>query len=260
MPGRRSVPSQVPAAATAPDQRVEQEDRTRDRVLRGILADGPVTASTLGVTLGLTAAAVRRHLGSLTADGLVEVKQLPTAARRGRGRPARHYVVTTAGHDQLGTGYADLALAALDYLVGSAGPGAVAEFAGRRADALAERLAPRVDEAGTRLEARTHALAEGLDREGYAASSAELGDTPVPGAQLCQGHCPIQDVAARYPEFCEAESRAFSRLLGTEVRRLATLAQGAHVCTTHVSETHPMDPTDRVGSAVSSARSREKDR
>jgi hypothetical protein len=54
------------------------------------------------------------------------------------------------------------------------------------------------------------------------------------GTQLCQGHCPVQRVAAQFPQLCEAEAEAFSRLLGVHVQRLATLAHGEHVCTTHV--------------------------
>ena len=57
------------------------------------------------------------------------------------------------------------------------------------------------------------------------------------GVQLCQGHCPVQHVAERYPQLCEAETEVFSRLLGVHVQRLATLAGGAHVCTTHVPST-----------------------
>ena len=52
--------------------------------------------------------------------------------------------------------------------------------------------------------------------------------------QLCQGHCPVQAVAQRYPQFCDAETRAFASLLGTHVQRLATIAKGAHACVTSV--------------------------
>jgi hypothetical protein len=44
----------------------------------------------------------------------------------------------------------------------------------------------------------------------------------------------VQHVAERFPQLCEAETAAFSELLGVHVQRLATLAGGAHVCTTHV--------------------------
>ena len=44
----------------------------------------------------------------------------------------------------------------------------------------------------------------------------------------------MRDVAGQFHELCDAETQAFSRLLGVPVQRLATLAGGEHVCTTHV--------------------------
>ena len=44
-------------------------------------------------------------------------------------------------------------------------------------------------------------------------------------------------VAAEFPQLCEAETRAFARLLGTHVQRLATIAHGDGVCTTHIPGT-----------------------
>jgi predicted ArsR family transcriptional regulator len=55
------------------------------------------------------------------------------------------------------------------------------------------------------------------------------------GAQICQHHCPVAHVAAEFPQLCEAETEAFGRLLGTPVRRLATIAHGDGICTTHVT-------------------------
>ncbi len=52
--------------------------------------------------------------------------------------------------------------------------------------------------------------------------------------QLCQGHCPVQHVAEEFPQLCEAEAQVFAKLLGSHVQRLATLATGAHACTTNV--------------------------
>jgi hypothetical protein len=42
-------------------------------------------------------------------------------------------------------------------------------------------------------------------------------------------------VAAKFPQLCEAETEAFGRLLGTPVQRLATIAHGDGICTTHVT-------------------------
>ena len=55
------------------------------------------------------------------------------------------------------------------------------------------------------------------------------------GEQLCQHHCPVAHVAAEFPQLCEAETEAFGRLLDTPVQRLATIAHGDGICTTHVT-------------------------
>jgi predicted ArsR family transcriptional regulator len=44
----------------------------------------------------------------------------------------------------------------------------------------------------------------------------------------------VAHVAERFPKICEVETAAFSRLLGVHVQRLATIAHGDGVCTTHV--------------------------
>ena len=45
----------------------------------------------------------------------------------------------------------------------------------------------------------------------------------------------------KYDSTCDAETEAFSELLGVHVQRLATLAQGDHVCTTFVPGAHAPD-------------------
>ncbi|NCV80000.1 MAG: transcriptional regulator, partial [Actinobacteria bacterium] len=44
----------------------------------------------------------------------------------------------------------------------------------------------------------------------------------------------IAHVAAEFPQLCEAETEALSKLLGTHVQRLATIAHGDGVCTTFI--------------------------
>lgn len=211
------------------------DSRTRDRVMRVILTRGPVTAADVAAELGLTPAGVRRHLDVMTATGLVTERETTGTRPRGPGRPARAYVLTTEGHSALDGGYDELAVSAIDFLARTQGREAVEAFAAHRSAELERRYAPDVAAAGTDPGARATALAAALSGDGYAASTRAVdGGTGVRAVQLCQGHCPVQHAAAEFPELCEAETRAFSRLLGTHVRRLATLASGAHVCTTHV--------------------------
>ena len=211
--------------------------RTRDRVRQTISEDGPITAATLASRLGLTPAAVRRHLDLLAEQGAIEEREPATAGRsgRGRGRPARAYILSEAGHLGMGSDYDDVATSALRFLAEQAGAGAVNAFARQRNADLEERYAGQVAEAGQDLTARVESLAAALTADGFAASTRPVGvGTPLAGVQLCQGHCPVQHVATQFPAFCDAETDAFSRLLGVHVQRLATLAHGEHVCTTFI--------------------------
>ena len=65
----------------------------------------------------------------------------------------------------------------------------------------------------------------------------------------------MQHVAARFPQLCEAETEVFSRLLGVHVQRLATLARGAHVCTTHVPARAPAAGGPKTTSGPTTAQS-----
>ncbi len=64
----------------------EADGSTRERVLQLVVEEGPISAASLGRKLGLTAAAVRRHLDAMTEQGIVEIRTSPHAARA-RGVP-----------------------------------------------------------------------------------------------------------------------------------------------------------------------------
>ena len=95
---------------------------TRGQVARLILELGPSTAATLGGRLGLTPAAIRRHLDNLISEGLIETRTARTYGNRGRGRPAKVFVITDAGRSAFEHAYDDLATSALRFLAETAGP------------------------------------------------------------------------------------------------------------------------------------------
>jgi len=216
---------------------------TRARVARSILENGPSTAAALGARLGLTPAAIRRHLDTLQADGLIAGRQARVQGYRGRGRPAKVFVVTDAGRDAFEQAYDDLAVGALRFLAETGGDELVGEFARRRVGELEERYRPMVDAAAS-PEDKARALARSLSADGYAAS-VETAPTGS-GEQLCQHHCPVAHVAEQFPQLCEAETEAFARLLGTHVQRLATIAHGDGICTTHIPRLRPLELSERA--------------
>jgi predicted ArsR family transcriptional regulator len=233
-------PATQPAAAHVADR------KTRDRVSQLLLERGSATAAELGRALGLGTAAIRRHLDAMLAEGLVEARDRPNRAPRGRGRPAKIFLLTEAARENFPHTYDGLAAAALRWISRTAGPEAVMAFANAQVAGLEERCRAAMREAGSEPLARAEALAGALTAEGYAAGASTIAS----GGQLCQHHCPVAHVAVEFPQLCEAETRVISRLVGTHVQRLATIANGDGVCTTHIPTPHRFAHADTTTDPV----------
>src|SRR6201994_2705449 len=145
----RDAGPRLPAASTAGGG-ATGERGTRGQVARLILELGPSTAATLGGRLGLTPAAIRRHLDNLIADGMIETRTARTYGNRGRGRPAKVFVITDAGRSAFEHAYDDLATSALRFLERTYGPQAVAEFARQQVAETERRYLPAVAQASDR--------------------------------------------------------------------------------------------------------------
>ena len=210
------------------DHQPGEDIRTRDAIARSILENGPSTASTLSKRLALTPAGIRRHLDLLVADGILEARDPRVGSTRGRGRPSKVFLMTDEGRSQFEHSYDDLAVAALKFMAAQSGDHLVTAFAESRAEDIERKATQYLAKRSKKIDA----LASFLTEQGYAASVEKRGT----GEEICQHHCPIAHVAAQYPQLCEAETQAFSRLLGTHVQRLATIAHGDGVCTTYIPQ------------------------
>ncbi|HSV39560.1 MAG TPA: transcriptional regulator [Nocardioidaceae bacterium] len=215
---------------------------TRERVSAAILELGPSTAAILADRLELTPAAIRRHLDHMLEEGTIEAREPRVYGARGRGRPAKVFALTDNGRDRFDQQYDDLAVQALRFLAETGGDDAVMEFARRRVAGLETAHAEIL--AADPAKSPSEAMAEALTREGYAAS---VRDSPI-GEQLCQQHCPVSHVAHEFPQLCEAETELISKVLGSHVQRLATIAHGDGVCTTCIPA--PQNVTAHLTSAT----------
>ena len=232
------------------------EIKTREVIARSILENGPSSALALSERLGLTPAGIRRHLDALVDEGLIEPRE-PRIREVGRGRPSKVFVMTDFGRASFEHSYDDLAISALRFIAQRDG---VRAFAQTRADEMERKFAkqseallaksPRsksTENPGNSEKVMIAALADFLSGEGYAASVHQL---PI-GVEMCQHHCPIAHVAAEFPQMCETETEIFSKILGTHVQRLATIAHGDGVCTTVIPRVHSKssNKTKRSGKA-----------
>ncbi|WAX80646.1 helix-turn-helix transcriptional regulator [Streptomyces sp. KMM 9044] len=232
----------------APQEELATGERsTRNRVARSVLDHGPSTVSELAQRLGLTQAAVRRHLDTLAGDGIVEARERRVYGARTRGRPAKVFALTDCGRDAFDQSYDKLAVDALHWIgEQEGGDEAITAFARARIAAQAGAYRTAVETAAP--EERAQALARALTADGYSAT-ARSAPHPQQGEQLCQHHCPVAHAAERFPQLCEAETEFFAELLGTHVQRLATIAHGDGVCTTFI----PKSSTASTGQAGTEA-------
>jgi predicted ArsR family transcriptional regulator len=121
---------------------------------------------------------------------------------------------------------------------------AVKDFATNRASEMFKKYSPSLEKAKT-VEQKVELLSRALTKDGFAAT-ADKGSGPTHTVQLCQHNCPIAHVAEQHSEFCEAELETFSQLLGVNVTRLSTIANGGNICTSLVSTL----PKNAVSSAA----------
>ena len=207
-----------------------EDGRTRDRVTGLLLEHGPQTATELAARLGISAAAVRRHLDGLVAAGRV-TRARAAGGQRGRGRPARHFALTDAGRrSAFPHAYDDLAAAALRFVAERGGTDAVRAVAEQQV-AGARGAVPRRGRAGPAPPSPgPRCWPTALTAEGYAATASAISS----GGQLCQHHCPVAHVAAEFPQLCEAETAVFAGWSAPTCSGWPPSPTATGVCTTHV--------------------------
>lgn len=193
-----------------------------------------LTVAALAGELMLSEVAVRRHLGVLERDGLVQAE---TVRHDRPGRPGAAYSLTERARRLFGDRNAEFASELLDYLEETQGRKALLDFLRWRQSRQAERYAavlPEADGQGAShsdLAQRAGQLAELLTEDGFLSDVAEVaageGETVL---ELRQNHCAIAGVAEAHPELCAYEAALFRNLLGVQVSRRQTIAAGASAC------------------------------
>jgi len=179
--------------------------------------------------VGLTAAAVRLQLTRLEEDGLLRhTDEVPEGGRR--GRPRHVYELAAAAEALYPKRYGDLTTELLGYLGGPDDPRVDDLFEQRRRRRVAGAL-PRT--ADLPFDEQVAALTTILDEDGYLADAERLPDGSW---RITEHNCAILTVAHGFSQACASEL-AFIReaLPGANVRRVAHLMDGAHVCAYVVS-------------------------
>jgi predicted ArsR family transcriptional regulator len=174
------------------------------------------------VRLGLSPNAVRHHLKELEAAGLVAYDRQAGAV----GAPSHRYHLTPAGDALFPRRYEEAVGRLLDHVVEHQGRAAAVAVLEAKYRELALRLVAELANASP--EERLNAVARALAAEGYMPEVRRETATALP--MLVEHNCPMQQVAERFPELCEAEARFLAEVLEAEVTRSAHIVTGCGTC------------------------------
>lgn len=207
---------------------------TRQEILTSIKYSGAMTAEELARELGISQVAVRQHLASLEAEGIVSV----TVERRGLGRPSHRYRLTVAGDETFPRRYEAAAAELLHGLLEWQGAEAVEALLAKRRQRLLETLEARFKDKP--LAAQLQELARIQTDAGY---MAEVVADERDGYRLIQHNCSACAVARHYPSICcEGEIRTIQQALGSvEIAREHSILDGDFTCTFRIHGCKPLD-------------------
>ncbi|WP_337926686.1 metalloregulator ArsR/SmtB family transcription factor [Paenibacillus caui] len=196
---------------------------TREHLLYLLKTRGPLTVKEMSVELQITEMAVRRHLGNLERDGLIE----PRLQRQAMGRPTSQYALTDHADSMFPKTYHKVALDLLGELADEVGEEMIGKLFERRKLKLMKNYEPRMRAAGQDLRGKVRLLTEMQNENGYMAECEETKDGQF---VLKEHNCPIFQVANEYNQACNCELELFQSLLGTSVTRTECLAKGGGCC------------------------------
>jgi DeoR family suf operon transcriptional repressor len=182
-------------------------DTVSNTTRRSILAAvrrGPVTIAELMGATGLSVNAVRFHLASLEAEGLVAAAG--TRQHAGPGKPASLYAVTPEADLRSSRAYAPVLAACIAELRSSVPARQVLPFLRR----VGTRLGRAADSGGKSLSARVKGASEFLNAIGGVTAVVRLKD----GYRIVGRGCPLSAVVKDEPCVCAAVEAVVSEIVG----------------------------------------------
>lgn len=188
-----------------------------------------MTAQQLAAEMGISSVGVRQHLAVLARDGIVQHEAVLTP---GKGRPKVVFSLAEGADMFFPKSYHELMLELLDGLRQSYGDEALEDIFARRLGDQTKAYAERMQ--GMTFAEKVEELARIRDESGYVAEATTADGETI---ALREHHCPIFEVAKKYPQACRYELELFRKVLGRDVKveRREHLPQGGTMCSYHIA-------------------------
>ncbi|WP_059052252.1 helix-turn-helix transcriptional regulator [Paenibacillus senegalimassiliensis] len=210
---------------------------TRERILHMMKTSGPLSAKEITTELQITEMAVRRHIGTMERDGLIESKMI----RQTLGRPTAVYGLTDIAEGLFPKKYHSLTLDLLDELAEESGQHMVNRLFDRRKEKLNRRYVDEME--GKSFAEKVQTLSQIQSDNGY---MTELTQNDQGDYVLMEHNCPIAQIANQYNHACECELHLFESLLDAKVERTECLAQQGKKCVYIIRQESRDDQTAQV--------------
>ena len=191
------------------------------QVLVALKRAGEATAADLATSLDISPTAVRQHLSSLRAAGLVLAER-----QRGQpGRPVERYRGTELAEPLFETPDGELSTEILGF-VAAEDPALVGRIFDRRRELIVEDAISRLH--NTPPEDRVGIVTSLLDEQGYLADFEEVAHGHY---RINLRSCAIWTVANHFGQACTSELELIRTLIPeAAIERTATKTEGAHTC------------------------------
>lgn len=198
----------------------------RRQILRHLLRHKPgASIDELAVASGVTRTAVRQHLASLMADGLVAV----AGARPSGGRPQQLFVLTPEGKESFPRRYSWFAQLLIEAIAKEHGTPGLRLRLARLASAVVAQLRERMPGRSSRRQ-KIEKLSGVMDELGYdARTGPDVRGIPTIEADNCIFH----ELAMKNPEVCRFDLALLSGFSGSKVKLDECMARGGHICRFH---------------------------
>lgn len=181
------------------------------------------TVEELAQSLHVSRNAVRQHLTSLVAEGLV----MKGATQATGGRPEQLYILSTAGHENFPRKYSWFSELLLDSLKAEKGEAALAA----RFEKLGEQVGMQLQQThrpSAHVSERVKYLATVMHEFGYEAAPTEATGRQLPMIEAA--NCVFHHLATRFPEICHFDLALLSIYVGRPVSHDECIVRGGHVC------------------------------
>lgn len=203
----------------------DQNQTTRQRVLKTLLLRQNCTVNELAEAVEINPISVRHHLNKLEAEGLVTSFE----ERHGVGRPRRLYRLTETGRELFPTRYLRLTTRLLSQLKDQLPPAMVKQLFAQ----MAKDIAADYEEAlqGLPLEERLDLIKRLLSQEGFSVEWEKQGNDYL----IREINCPYLQVSQAHPEVCAIDQTLISTLLSLPAEKVRCVLNGDTYCTYVVS-------------------------